>query len=161
MEFLGWKKNKIEAVLNALVATEGLLSDRGFEPQVPKKPGMGEQGMPGPQAPQGARGESGPPGPQGSKGERGAAGPQGAKGRTRPSGTAGATGCRRARDSGSAGAARCQVPRRESQAPDQQKWHGPGSFECDAKHSFSPGSSLLYGRPGLFGTNNRQRASRG
>ena len=64
VEFLGWNRNKIEAVLNALMATEqGLMSDRGFERQVPKNPGIGEQGLPGPQGPQGARGESGPPGP--------------------------------------------------------------------------------------------------
>ena len=44
MEFLGWKRTKIDAVLNALMATEqGLLSDRGVERQVPKNLGMAEQ----------------------------------------------------------------------------------------------------------------------
>ena len=58
------EQTQIVAVLNALTATEqGLMSDRGFERQVPKNPGIGEQGLPGPQGPQGARGESGPPGP--------------------------------------------------------------------------------------------------
>jgi hypothetical protein len=49
VEFLGWSTHKIEAVLNTLTAVEeGLLPDTGFEPQVPKNPGMGEQGIPGP-----------------------------------------------------------------------------------------------------------------
>jgi hypothetical protein len=53
MEFLGWNRHKIDTSLMPSIAVEqGLLSDRGFERQVPKNPGIGEQGLPGPQGPQ-------------------------------------------------------------------------------------------------------------